>query len=140
MIKRQRKSGIYLSVLGFGVGNYHDELMQELAQNGNGNAAYIDKLTEARKVLVHEASSTLYPIANDVKIQIEFNPAKVAEYRLLGYESRLLKREDFNNDKVDAGDIGSGHSVTALYEITDVNSLARMINKSRYVEAKPLPK
>ena len=115
-VERKRKTGISLSVLGFGQGNYNDALMQTLAQNGNGNAAYIDSLSEARKVLVEEASSTLFTIAKDVKIQIEFNPATVAEYRLIGYETRLLNREDFNNDKIDAGEIGAGHSVTAIYE------------------------
>ncbi|MGD8388532.1 MAG: von Willebrand factor type A domain-containing protein, partial [Desulfobacteraceae bacterium] len=98
-VEREREKGIYLSVLGFGQGNYNDALMQKLAQNGNGNAAYIDTLNEARKVLVEEASSTLFPIAKDVKIQVEFNPARVAEYRLIGYESRRLRREDFNNDQ-----------------------------------------
>ena len=107
------------------MGNYNDALMQALAQNGNGVAAYIDTLNEARKVLVEEATSTLFPIAKDVKIQVEFNPATVAEYRLIGYETRLLNREDFNNDKVDAGDIGSGHTVTAIYEITPVGGAAR---------------
>jgi Ca-activated chloride channel family protein len=116
-VERQRDSGVYLSILGFGMGNYNDALMQALAQNGNGTAAYIDTLNEARKVLVDEASSTIVPIAKDVKIQVEFNPATVAEYRLIGYETRLLRREDFNNDKVDAGEVGSGHAVTALYEI-----------------------
>ena len=125
-------SGIYLSVLGFGQGNYNDALMQTLAQNGNGNAAYIDSLNEARKVLVDEASSTLFPIANDVKIQIEFNPGQVRDYRLIGYETRQLRREDFNNDKVDAGDVGSGHCVTALYEITPVGSEASLIDDLRY--------
>ena len=119
-VERERESGIFLSVLGFGMGNYNDELMQTLAQNGNGAAAYIDTLSEARKVLVEESTSTLFPIAKDVKIQVEFNPATVAEYRLIGYENRLLNREDFNNDKVDAGEIGSGHTVTAIYEITPV--------------------
>ncbi|MFC1516842.1 VWA domain-containing protein, partial [Thermodesulfobacteriota bacterium] len=109
-VERKRKTGIFLSVLGFGQGNYNDALMQKLAQNGNGNAAYIDTLSEARKVLVDEAHSTLFTIAKDVKIQVEFNPARVAEYRLIGYETRMLRREDFNNDRVDAGDIGSGHS------------------------------
>ena len=104
------------------MGNHNDALMQALAQNGNGVAAYIDTLSEARKVLVDEASSTLFPIAKDVKIQIEFNPARVSEYRLIGYETRALKREDFNNDKVDAGDIGSGHTVTAIYEVTPVGA------------------
>jgi Ca-activated chloride channel family protein len=119
-IERQRGKGIFLSVLGFGMGNYNDALMQTLAQNGNGAAAYIDTLSEARKTLVDEATSTLFPIAKDVKIQVEFNPATVAEYRLIGYESRMLNREDFENDKVDAGDVGSGQTVTAIYEITPV--------------------
>ncbi len=116
-VERQRTKGIFLSVLGFGMGNYNDALMQALAQNGNGAAAYIDTINEARKVLVEEATSTLIPIAKDVKIQVEFNPAAVAEYRLIGYETRLLNRDDFANDKVDAGDVGSGQSVTALYDI-----------------------
>jgi Ca-activated chloride channel family protein len=131
-VERKRKTGIYLSVLGFGQGNLNDELMQKLAQNGNGNAAYIDTLSEARKVLVDEAGGTLFTVAKDVKIQIEFNPAAVAEYRLIGYETRLLKREDFRNDKVDAGDVGSGHTVTAVYEITPAGSAARMIDDLRY--------
>jgi Ca-activated chloride channel family protein len=131
-IERKRNTGIFLSVLGFGQGNYNDALMQKLAQNGNGNATYIDNLNEARKVLVDEASSTLFTIAKDVKLQIEFNPNRVAEYRLIGYETRLLNREDFNNDKVDAGDIGSGHSVTAIYEITTVDSKAKLIDDLRY--------
>ncbi|MCB0156463.1 MAG: DUF3520 domain-containing protein, partial [Anaerolineae bacterium] len=107
-----------LSVLGFGQGNYNDALMQSLAQSGNGNAAYIDNINEARKVLVDEMNATLFTIAKDVKIQVEWNPAAVSEYRLVGYETRLLNREDFNNDKVDAGDVGAGHAVTAIYEIT----------------------
>jgi Ca-activated chloride channel homolog len=131
-IERKRDSGIYLSVLGFGQGNYNDAIMQTLAQNGNGNAAYIDSINEARKVLVDEATSTLYPIANDVKIQVEFNPLKVAEYRLIGYETRQLNREDFNNDKVDAGDIGAGHTVTAIYELTPAGSKAQLIDDLRY--------
>jgi len=118
LIEQERNSGVTLTVLGFGGGNYNDALMQELAQNGNGNAAYIDNLNEARKVLVDEMASTLHTIAKDVKIQVEFNPAVVSEYRLIGYETRHLNREDFNNDKVDAGDIGAGHTVTALYEVT----------------------
>jgi Ca-activated chloride channel homolog len=122
LVERKRETGIYLSVLGVGRGNYNDALMQALAQNGNGVAAYIDTLNEARKVLVDEVSSSLFPIAKDVKIQIEFNPAMAAEYRLIGYETRLLRREDFNNDKIDAGDIGSGHMVTAIYEVTPVGS------------------
>ena len=131
-IERQRKSGIFLSVLGFGRGNYNDALMQTLAQNGNGTAAYIDTLNEARKVLVEESASTLFPIAKDVKIQVEFNPAKVSEYRLIGYETRMLKREDFNNDKVDAGEIGAGHRVTAIYEITPTGSKSPAVDMLRY--------
>jgi len=134
-VERQREEGIYLSVLGFGQGNYQDDLMQVLAQNGNGVAAYIDTLSEAQKVLVDEATSTLFPIARDVKIQMEFNPQTVKEYRLLGYETRALKREDFNNDKVDAGDIGAGHRVTAIYEITPVGSASGLIEPSRYSQA-----
>jgi Ca-activated chloride channel family protein len=131
-IERKRKTGIFLSVLGFGMGNYNDQLMQTLAQNGNGAAAYIDTLSEARKVLVEEAGSTLFPIAKDVKIQMEFNPQTVSEYRLIGYETRLLNREDFNNDKIDAGEIGAGHSVTAIYELTLKNSPARLVDGLRY--------
>jgi Ca-activated chloride channel family protein len=130
-IERERGKGVFLSVLGYGMGNYNDALMQTLAQNGNGAAAYIDTLSEARKTLVEEASSTLFPIAKDVKIQVEFNPAAVAEYRLIGYETRLLNRDDFNNDKVDAGDVGSGQSVTALYEVVPVDG-PRAIGDLRY--------
>jgi Ca-activated chloride channel homolog len=137
-IERKRESGIYLSVLGVGRDNYNDALMQALAQNGNGVAAYIDTLNEARKVLVDEASSSLFPIAKDVKIQVEFNPARVAEYRLIGYETRMLRREDFTNDKVDAGDIGSGHAVTAIYEITPVGS-PRQVEDLRYGQQSPTP-
>ena len=133
-VERKREKGIFLSVLGFGQGNYRDELAQALAQNGNGVAAYIDTLNEARKVLVQEAGASLFTIAKDVKLQVEFNPATVAEYRLVGYETRALKREDFNNDKVDAGDIGAGHTVTAIYEITPVGSDARMIEPGRYAD------
>ncbi len=132
LVEDNRGDGIYLSVLGFGRGNFNDALMQTIAQNGNGTASYIDTLAEAQKVLVEEAASTLFPIADDVKIQVEFNPARIAEYRLIGYESRALAREDFNNDRVDAGEIGSGHSVTAIYEITPVDSPARLIDDSRY--------
>src|SRR5205814_2235637 len=107
-------------------------MMQTLAQNGNGNAAFIDRLNEARKVLVDEVSSTLFTIAQDVKIQVEFNPDTVSEYRLIGYETRMLKRDDFNNDKVDAGDIGSGHTVTAIYEITPKASKAKLNYELRY--------
>ncbi|MDT9600641.1 vWA domain-containing protein [Sphingosinicella rhizophila] len=130
-VERERGKGIFLSVLGFGMGNYNDALMQTLAQNGNGAAAYIDTVAEARKTLVEEASSTLFPIAKDVKIQVEFNPATVAEYRLIGYETRLLNRDDFDNDKVDAGDVGSGQSVTALYEIVPVGG-PRAMGDRRY--------
>ncbi len=130
-IERERGKGIFLSVLGFGMGNYNDALMQTLAQNGNGVAAYIDTAAEARKTLVEEAGSALFPIAKDVKIQVEFNPATVAEYRLIGYETRILQREDFDNDKVDAGDVGSGQSVTALYEIVPVGG-PRAIGDRRY--------
>jgi len=119
-VERKRDTGIYLSVLGFGGGNYNDLLMQRLAQNGNGVAAYIDTLNEARRVLRDEMASNLFTIAQDVKIQVEFNPARVAEYRLIGYETRMLNREDFNNDRVDAGEIGAGHAVTAIYEIVPV--------------------
>lgn len=131
-IDGQREHGISLTALGFGTGNYNDEMLEQLADVGNGNYAYIDNLSEARKVLVEQASSTFQTIASDVKIQLEFNPATVAEYRLVGYANRLLEREDFNNDKVDAGEIGAGHSVTALYEITLVDSGARSIDPLRY--------
>ncbi len=134
IIEEKRKSGVFLSVFGFGRGNLNDQLMQTIAQNGNGTAAYIDTLSEAEKVLVEDASSTLFTIAKDVKIQVEFNPAAVSEYRLIGYETRALNREDFNNDKVDAGDIGSGHSVTAIYEITPKGA-PQMIDDLRYGEA-----
>jgi Ca-activated chloride channel family protein len=130
-IERKRAGGIFLSILGVGQGNYNDALMQTLAQNGNGTAAYVDTLNEARKVLVDEASSTLFTIAKDVKIQMEFNPATVSEYRLIGYETRALRREDFNNDKVDAGDIGSGHTVTAIYEVTPVGA-PKLVDDLRY--------
>ena len=131
-IARKRDSGIWFSALGFGMGNYNDELMQRLAQNGNGNAAYIDSMSEARKALVEEAAGTLFAIAKDVKVQVEFNPARVAEYRLIGYETRLLRREDFSNDKVDAGEIGAGHAVTALYELTPPGSAAARVEPLRY--------
>ncbi len=132
MVEEKRRSGVFLSVFGFGRGNLNDQLMQTIAQNGNGTAAYIDTLAEAEKVLVEEARSTLFPIARDVKIQVEFNPAVVSEYRLIGYETRALKREDFNNDRVDAGEIGSGHSVTAIYEITPKGSPAQLMDDLRY--------
>ena len=132
LVSRERESGVYLSLLGFGGGNYNDLLMQKLAQAGNGIATYIDTLNEGRKVLNDDLSGSMFPIANDVKIQIEFNPAKVAEYRLIGYETRILNKEDFNNDKVDAGEIGAGTSVTAIYEITPVGSKAVLNDPSRY--------
>lgn len=139
IIEEKRKDGIFLTVLGFGRGNLNDSLMQTLAQNGNGSAAYIDTLAEAQKTLVEEAGSTLFPIAKDVKFQVEFNPERIAEYRLIGYETRALKREDFNNDRVDAGDIGSGHSVTAIYEITPKGSPAVMNDDLRYGAAGRAP-
>ena len=134
-IAKKRESGTYLSVLGFGRGNLDDATMQALAQNGNGTAAYIDTLSEAQKVLVDQLGGALFPIANDVKIQVEFNPAQIAEYRLIGYETRSLNREDFNNDKVDAGEIGAGHNVTAIYEVTPVGSDAILNDALRYQTA-----
>lgn len=124
LIEQKREQGIFLTVLGFGTGNYKDSKMEQLADQGNGNYAYIDTLLEAKKVLVNDLRGTLFTIAKDVKIQVEFNPAKVQAYRLIGYENRLLQNQDFNDDKKDAGDIGAGHSVTALYEIipTGINS------------------
>ncbi len=117
LIEEKRKDGIFLTVLGYGMGNYKDSKMEKLADKGNGNYAYIDNILEAQKVLVNEFGGTLFTIAKDVKLQIEFNPTKVKAYRLIGYENRMLKSEDFNNDKKDAGELGSGHTVTALYEI-----------------------
>jgi Ca-activated chloride channel family protein len=134
LIEAKRKTSISLTTLGFGTGNYNDHLMEQLADAGNGNYAYIDTLKEAQKVLVTEMSSTLNTIAKDVKIQIEFNPAMVAEYRLIGYENRLLKREDFSNDKVDAGEIGAGHTVTALYELALVGGKGQRLESLRYTE------
>ncbi|MEM8870511.1 MAG: VWA domain-containing protein [Pseudomonadota bacterium] len=136
-IAEQRDSGTYLSVLGFGRGNYQDVTLQALAQNGNGTAAYIDTLAEAQKVLVEDVAGSLFPIAGDVKIQVEFNPAQISEYRLIGYETRALKREDFNNDAVDAGEIGAGHQVTALYEITPQGSPAERVSDLRYAAPTP---
>jgi Ca-activated chloride channel family protein len=120
LIEEKRASGVFLTVLGFGEGNLQDAKMEKLAQHGNGNYAYIDSLLEARKVLVHEMGGTLLTVAKDVKVQVEFNPSRVHAYRLIGYENRLLRDEDFADDKKDAGDIGSGHSVTALYEVIPV--------------------
>ncbi len=117
LIEEKRKEGIFLTVLGFGMGNYKDSKMEKIADKGNGNYAYIDNILEAKKVLVNEFGGTLFTIAKDVKIQVEFNPAEVKGYRLIGYENRILNKEDFNDDKKDAGELGSGHTVTALYEI-----------------------
>lgn len=131
-IAEQRETGIYLSVLGFGRGNLQDDTMQALAQNGNGTAAYIDTLHEAQRMLVDQMAGALFPIADDLKVQVEFNPEVIAEYRLIGYETRALAREDFANDAVDAGDIGAGHSVTAIYEVTPVGSPAVLVAPLRY--------
>jgi Ca-activated chloride channel family protein len=128
----KRKSGVALSTLGFGTGNYNDHLMEQLADAGNGNYTYVDSLMEARRALVQMRGATLQTIAKDVKIQVEFNPAAVAEYRLIGYENRALKREDFNNDAIDAGEIGAGHSVTALYELALRGSGGERIEPLRY--------
>jgi len=135
LIADKRKSGIALTTLGFGQDNYNDELAEQLADIGNGNHFYIDTLNEGRKVLVDELSATTLTIAKDVKIQVEFNPSVVAEYRLIGYANRMLKREDFNNDKVDAGEIGAGHNVTALYEIALVGSGGQQVDPLRYGNA-----
>lgn len=124
LIEDKRKNGVFLTVLGFGTGNTKDATMEMLADKGNGNYAYVDTLTEARKVLVREAGSTLVTIAKDVKLQVEMNPLKVQSYKLIGYENRLLAKEDFNDDKKDAGEIGAGHSVTALYEIVPKGAAA----------------
>lgn len=120
LIEQKRAEGTYLTVLGFGTGNYQDAKMEKLAKKGNGNYAYIDRIAEARKALVHEMGATLLTVANDVKLQVEFNPASVQAYRLIGYENRLLRDEDFSDDRKDAGDIGAGHTVTAFYEVVPV--------------------
>jgi Ca-activated chloride channel family protein len=132
LIQRKRKAGIALTTLGFGSGNYNDHLLEQLADEGNGNYAYIDRLSEAKKVLAEELSATMLTIAQDVKIQIEFNPARISEYRLIGYENRKLNEEDFANDKVDAGEIGAGHRVTALYEISLTGSTGQRLPERRY--------
>ncbi|MGS0536480.1 vWA domain-containing protein [Pseudoalteromonas sp. SaAl2] len=132
LVAAKRKTGVALTTLGFGQGNYNDGLMEQLANIGNGQHAYIDNINEARKVLVDELSSTMQIIAKDVKIQVEFNPQQVAEYRLIGYQNRVLANEDFNNDKVDAAELGAGHTVTALYEITLANSEHKQIDELRY--------
>ena len=137
LVADQRASGIALTTLGFGQGNYNDALAERLADLGNGNHAYIDSALEARRVLVEAMGSTLATIASDVKVQVEFNPAVVAEYRLVGYENRVLRNEDFANDKVDAGDIGAGHSVTALYELTLAGSPAVRLPGLRYGDTNP---
>ena len=132
LIEQKRKKGIALSTLGFGGGNYNDHLMEQLADKGNGSYSYIDNLLEAKKVLVDELDSQLITVAADVKLQLEFNPSVVSEYRLIGYENRHLNREDFNNDQVDAGEIGAGHTVTAVYEISLASSEGRSMEPLRY--------
>lgn len=134
MVTAERKTGISLTTLGFGQGNYNDYLMEQVADAGNGNYSYIDSADEGRKVLIEEMTSTFNTVAADVKVQIEFNPTQIAEYRLIGYENKMLKEEDFNNDKVDAGEIGAGKTVTALYELTPVNK-ATLIDQHRYETA-----
>ncbi|MGB0865939.1 MAG: vWA domain-containing protein [Granulosicoccaceae bacterium] len=138
-IELKRKTGISLTTLGFGQGNYNDHLMEQLADKGDGNYAYIDSLTEAKKVLMEQVGATLYTVAKDAKIQVEFNPATVSEYRLIGYENRLLRAQDFSNDKVDAGDIGAGHTVTALYDIALLGSSGEQLPKRRYSNTEPTP-
>lgn len=133
-IADKRRSGVYLSVFGVGTGNLNDALIQRLTQSGNGNAAYIDSLLEARKAMQEELGSTMFPIANDVKMQVEFNPHQVAAYRLIGYETRMLARQDFKDDKVDAGDMGAGHTVTAIYEITPALEAGKLVDPLRYGE------
>lgn len=135
MVKRERETGVTLSTLGFGQGNFNDAMMEQIADVGNGNYSYIDSVSEARKVLVDEMSSTFNTVAKDVKVQVEFNPQQVSEYRLIGYENRQLNREDFNNDKVDAGDVGAGKSVTAIYEITPKGA-ASSVDPLRYQNEK----
>ena len=135
----QRRSGIALTTLGFGQGNYNDALAEKLADVGDGNHAYVDNIQEARKVLVEAMGSTLLTIARDVKVQVEFNPALVAEYRLVGYENRVLHNADFGNDAVDAGDIGAGHEVTALYEITPVGTGDERLPAPRYGSTAAVP-
>ena len=134
LIEAKRESGVFFSALGFGTGNYNDHLMEELTNLGNGTAYYIDQFREARKVFAEDLTGTLHTIAKDVKIQVEFNPAQVAEYRLIGYDNRQLRREDFNNDRVDAGDVGAGHSVTALYEVVPARSDFRFTDPLRFQE------
>ena len=137
LVKKQRDSGITLTTLGFGTGNFNDSMMEKIADVGNGNYGYVDSAMEARKLLDEELSSTLFTIAQDVKIQVEFNPALIAEYRLVGYENRALREEDFANDQVDAGDIGAGHQVTALYEIVPAGGKGWLSDR-RYDSARPV--
>jgi Ca-activated chloride channel family protein len=140
LIEKERESGVFLTVLGFGSGNYQDAKMQKLADKGNGNHAYIDQISEAKKVFVNEFGGTLFTIAKDVKIQVEFNPAYVQGYRLVGYENRMLNREDFNDDKKDAGELGSGHTVTALYEIIPAGletDQVKNVDELKYSDIKP---
>jgi Ca-activated chloride channel family protein len=139
LIEQERQSGVFLSVLGFGTGNYQDSKMQKLADKGNGNHNYIDNISEAKKVFVNEFGGTLFTIAKDVKLQIEFNPDKVQGYRLIGYENRLLNKEDFNDDKKDAGELGSGHTVTALYEVIPTgikDTMLKDVDALRYQKTK----
>lgn len=142
LIEEKREDGVFLTVLGYGMGNYKDSKMEILADKGNGNYAYIDNMMEARKVLVNEFGGTLFTIAKDVKLQVEFNPAKVKAYRLIGYENRMLKTEDFNNDKKDAGELGAGHTVTALYEIipAGIESEFYKVDELKYQQTKIDPK
>lgn len=135
LIEKEREKGVFISVLGFGMGNYQDSKMETIADKGNGNYAYIDNILEAKKVLVNEFGGTMFTIAKDVKIQIEFNPAVVESYRLIGYENRLLNNEDFEDDKKDAGELGSGHTVTALYEIVPAGSASSQANTLKYLTA-----
>jgi secreted protein with Ig-like and vWFA domain len=138
MIGDEAKSGVFLTILGFGMGNYKDDRLKTLSMRGNGNYGYIDTIEECQRLLVEGLTGTLFTIAKDVKIQIDFNPVKVAGYRLLGYENRKLRDEDFHNDAVDAGDIGAGHTVTALYELVPVGvEIPTGIDKSRYDSSKP---
>jgi Ca-activated chloride channel homolog len=129
LIEEKRESGVFLSIMGFGLGNYKDNKMETLADKGNGNYAYIDNIQEAEKVFVKEFGGTLFTIAKDVKLQLEFNPAKVSAYRLIGYENRMLAAEDFNNDRKDAGEMGSGHTVTAMYELIPANIKSAYLTK-----------
>ena len=138
LIESKRQTGVYLTILGYGMGNYKDSKLQTLSQKGNGNHAYIDNLQEANKVLVNEFGGTMFTVAKDVKLQVEFNPANVNAYRLVGYESRMLNKEDFNDDTKDAGELGAGHTVTALYEIipAGVENTFGGVDKLKYQQSK----